>query len=621
MNVLSARPALRTALVAMAAACAVALVVWLAPGPAVNNRERAIDAVSRLRAAPSSPDIVVVDIDARAEQAIGRWPWPREKLAELVGAVAAAKPAAIGLDIVLSGNCGEAEPGNVALADAIGRAPVTLGFVMSGPDAPPAPRAAVLVRPPVAMPMLWRSEGAELPCPIFADRAAGLASLSLSGDGSAMVRTLPALVALGRDLHPGLAVDAMRLKAEAGTLIVSGAADAQLAIGDITAHPDKAGELRFHASDPSLWAARTVSAADVLAGKADLSGRIVLIGSSLAQLGISRPTAATPLAPSVQIHADAVSGLLSGSLPRRPASAPLVEILMLLAGAAVSTLAALRLKPAVATAVTAVAVLSAVSVAVLAYHGAGIALDPLFPALGIAAAGIVGGLSQYSASRAAETAIRASFEQRLPAALVAQLVKAGASQRLKREERIVTALFTDIEGFTTLTDRAGRSELARLLDGYYEGVTGIVTAHGGMVDKIVGDAVHAFFNVPLALPGHEAKALACAEAILAFSEDYRNAAGVKEFGFGRTRIGVETGPALVGDVGSQGKFDYSAHGNAVNLAARLQDANKRTGTSILAGPGLVAASPPGWRFESRGQIDMAGFGPVEVFVPERAARS
>ena len=270
---------------------------------------------------------------------------------------------------------------------------------------------------------------------------------------------------------------------------------------------------------------------------------------------------------------------------------------------------------------TAVAALAAVSIAVLAYHLGGIALDPLFPAPRDRRGGDRRRTVAILGLARRETAIRTSFEQRLPAALVAQLAKAGAGHRLKREERIVTALFTDIEGFTTLTARAGRSELARLLDGYYEGVTGIVTAHGGMVDKIVGDAVHAFFNVPLALPGHEAKALACAEAIRAFSEDYRNSEDVKQFSFGRTRIGVETGPALVGDVGSQGKFDYSAHGNAVNLAARLQDANKRTGTSILAGPGIVATSPPGWRFESRGQIDLAGFGPVEVFVPERAARS
>jgi adenylate cyclase len=201
--------------------------------------------------------------------------------------------------------------------------------------------------------------------------------------------------------------------------------------------------------------------------------------------------------------------------------------------------------------------------------------------------------------------------------VVARLAEPGTAVKLAGEERIVTALFTDIEGFTAMTARAGHRELVRLLDGYFEGLSRIVVSHGGMVDKIVGDALHAFFNMPLDQPEHERHALACAAEIQVFAERYRAKADAAAAGFGRTRIGIETGPALVGDVGAGGKLDYSAHGAAVNLAARLQEANKLTGTAILAGPGLRAAAPAGWRFDRKGSYDLRGFGPTEVFAPVR----
>jgi adenylate cyclase len=116
----------------------------------------------------------------------------------------------------------------------------------------------------------------------------------------------------------------------------------------------------------------------------------------------------------------------------------------------------------------------------------------------------------------------------------------------------------------------------------------IIIAHGGMIDKIVGDAVHALFNAPNDLKDHPQKAVECAIALRSWSEAFRHRPEVAMIGFGRTRIGIETGPAIVGDVGIRAKLDYTAHGDAVNLAARLEAANKKLGSSICIGP--VAAS-------------------------------
>jgi adenylate cyclase len=109
-----------------------------------------------------------------------------------------------------------------------------------------------------------------------------------------------------------------------------------------------------------------------------------------------------------------------------------------------------------------------------------------------------------------------------------------------------------------------------------------------MIDKIVGDSIHAIYNAPFDLPDHPDRAVATALALLAASEEVRASPLGQRLLLGRTRIGIETGPAIVGDVGGSRKLDYTAHGNAVNAAARLEAANKELGSSICIGPGTAA---------------------------------
>ena len=135
-----------------------------------------------------------------------------------------------------------------------------------------------------------------------------------------------------------------------------------------------------------------------------------------------------------------------------------------------------------------------------------------------------------------------------------------------------------------MTHRAGPEQLVAVLDEYIEGMAAIVMKHGGMVDKIVGDSVHAFFNAPLDLGGHPQHAVNCAEEMRIWSRAFQCRAEPSQIGFGRTRIGIETGMAIVGDIGIRSKLDYTAHGNSINSAARLEALNKRYGSTICVGP-------------------------------------
>ena len=167
-----------------------------------------------------------------------------------------------------------------------------------------------------------------------------------------------------------------------------------------------------------------------------------------------------------------------------------------------------------------------------------------------------------------------------------------AALRLRGEMREITALFTDIEGFTSMTERAEPADLVALLDAYFDVATRIVTDHGGMIDKIVGDAIHAIYNAPFTLEDHPQRAVASALALLRATDEVRRSPLGQRLRLGRTRVGIETGPAIVGDVGGSRKLDYTAHGNAINAAARLEAANKDLGSAICIGPGTAARLDP-----------------------------
>jgi adenylate cyclase len=243
-------------------------------------------------------------------------------------------------------------------------------------------------------------------------------------------------------------------------------------------------------------------------------------------------------------------------------------------------------------------------------------VDPAGPAIIALASYAVAALIRFARDEWRARLLQASLEQRLAPAIARRIAANPALLRVRGEIREVTALFTDIEDFTTMTERADPGDLVALLDDYFEAGTRIVTEHGGMIDKLVGDSIHAIFNAPIALECHAERAVACALALLDASEQIRTLPRGRALQLGRTRIGIETGLAIVGDVGGSRKLDYTAYGDAINRAARLETANKELGTSICIGPGTAARLSP-CTVRSLGMVSVRGQSePVEVFTPD-----
>jgi adenylate cyclase len=416
---------------------------------------------------------------------------------------------------------------------------------------------------------------------------------------------------------PGLAAKALRLASGASSYLIE-AEPPTLVIGSRRVALSCDGLLRLVPVAAWRRVARTLSAVNVLEGRADggrLAGALVLLGGSAPELGGLRKTPTDPLTPSVQIQADAVEQLLAGRAPRTPAGAPIVQPLTILVMGMLSVVLGATLSPA-SGAVILTATVVLLWIAAIALLGlADRLVDPLTPSIGAVLVFVVTAGTAYSLTRRREAFVRRRLEQHLAPAVVRRIVEQPDLVKLNGERREVTALFTDIEGFTAMTHRSDPEDLVATLDQYFEGVAGIVINHGGMIDKIVGDAVHALFNAPLDLEDHPPRAVECAIAIQIWSESFRRSAPAVEIELGRTRIGIETGLAIVGDVGIRSKLDYTAHGDAVNMAARLEASNKELGSAICVGPG-AAARCDAPLLRPLGQLTVRGREePITVFEP------
>ena len=607
----------RSSLIAALAAIALATVAEALMPPSWREtlRENALDGVLRLDATlrPSrddraQPPIVVVDIDDQTLDRFGSWPLPRSLVARLAAAIAAAKPRVIVFDILFA-NADVRSPAALArelgavadrpdvaaladrlpdgdrlLAGVMTQAPVVLGFVLDPQHDERVSGTPVLVRgsPPSAG--FWHARGAIGPLPDLANAAAGLGALPLPGDADGMVRRVPVFVEVGGELRAGLALEALRAAQASSTYLVQ-SEPPLLRVGDVVLPLPSDGLLRLVPASPNAHADRTLRAADLIDGKADLAklaGAIVLVGSSAPEVGGLRQTTIDPLMPSVQIQADAVAQMALARVPLAITGAP--ETALVFATGLAALAAALLLTP-IGGAVLTLALVGAM------WGGSTLLsivfdrlLDPLTPSLAAASVFAVASVASYAAARRREARIRRRFEQHLAPAVVRRIVDEPGLLKLGGERRELTALFTDIEDFTAMTHAADPARLVEMLDEYVEGVARIVIAHGGMVDKVVGDAVCALFNVPLDLDRHAARAVACAVAIRDWTAAHRLRPGAAALGLGRTRIGVETGEAIVGDVGLHTKLDYTAYGDVINAAARLEAANKELGSSICIGP-------------------------------------
>jgi class 3 adenylate cyclase/CHASE2 domain-containing sensor protein len=220
-----------------------------------------------------------------------------------------------------------------------------------------------------------------------------------------------------------------------------------------------------------------------------------------------------------------------------------------------------------------------------------------------------------SAERQQRQFIQGAFSRYVSPIVVEQLVDNPESLSISGERRELTFIFTDIAGFTTLSEKLSAEKLSEVLNAYLDGACTIILRHGGMIDKFIGDAIMSIFNAPLPQPDHVARAVRCALELDAYAEDFRIAQNKAGIPIGQTRLGIHSGPAVMGNFGSQSRMDFTALGDTVNTAARTEGVNKYFGTRLCC-TDVVVAQCPEMHFRPIGDVVLKGkLTGVELFSP------
>ena len=623
----------------------------LVPAPFDRLRLAAFDAFQR--AAPrvrAAHPVIVVDIDEDSLVRFGQWPWARSTVADLIENLQDLDASVVALDIVFSepdrtsparlisdlerrfGFRGSIPANSLPdhdarLAEAFARGQVVAGFgLLPAPNGrEPAAFSTMGVIGSDPRLTIARFDGAVPNLPLLDEAAAGHGSFTIAAGSDEIIRRLPLLMSFGDRLVPSLALDALRVMQDEGTIKVRAERSGStltgytVRVGDTDLPLDASGSLWLHhpgaRSTPTVSAWRILDPVERERVRAEVQGRAVFVGTSAVGLADLRPTPMTPFEPGVNLHADALEQVLSGHTLGRPAWIPgletLVSFLLAAAIGAATAFASLRLT----TSLIVVALPALWFGALWAFSGAGLLLDPTFPAVAVATVFSGSSLVRYAGTDRASQRLKSAFTHYLSPDLVAALATDPGKLKLGGESREMTFLFTDLEGFTSLTETAGAEALVHLLNGYLDGMCRIAMEHGGTVDKIVGDAVHVMFNAPLDQPDHAARGVAAALAIDVFAEAFKAEQRRLGVPFGTTRIGVNTGTAVVGNFGGSRRFDYTAHGDAINTAARLEAANKSLGTRICVSRPTVERVE-GHAFRPVGTLMLKGKSiGVDVFEP------
>ncbi|MHB2166330.1 CHASE2 domain-containing protein [Alsobacter sp. R-9] len=612
------------------------------PGIVSGLRNLTFDAYQRLKPREyGDPAVRVVAIDDDALAALGQWPWPRTRMAELTQSLVDLGAAAVGFAVLFS------EPDRLSPAQMVRQLPADVAdrpavkaVVAELPDADEAFAATLrttpsilafattgepnTLRPQVKTRWAYASAdparlippfaGTTPPLPLLEQGAKGIGATSLRSGGisGGVVRRVPLYVSDGKTLFPSFPVEALRVAQGARTLVIRGTgASGEFGAGRTSLIDTRIGDVVVPMTgDGEFWVyydrtrpERRISARDVLdtARRADLAsrvdGQIVVVGLTAAGLGDSWGTALGESIPGVDLQAQVLEQMVQGSfLTRYDWADGLETVATLVLGLVVLGLT-LAFGPALSLAVGTVAAGAAFAASWVAFSQASLLFDPVYPALGALAThlAVTGGL--FVTTDRDRRFVRQAFGQYLAPQLLAELEKAPDRMVLGGEIRPLTIMFMDVRDFTPISESISATELVGFLNSLLSPLSDAIQAQGGTIDKYIGDSIMAFWNAPLDVPDHAARAC---RAALAMRSVVREMNAADAFGFraaGRTDlavkigIGINTGEACVGNMGSQRRFNYSAVGDAVNVAARIESASKGFATEILVSEATVRQAP------------------------------
>ena len=498
--------------------------------------------------APASPIVIVTIDESTFAELDTQWPFPRALHAELLTKLAAGRPYAIGVDLIFDKPSSRGPADDAVLGDAVARA----GNVILGAG------VAEDIQP------FYRRETLNPPVAVIRRGAAGVAPVNMYADADGEIRRVPLALDLGGERIAGLDAQLHALVARAG-----------LPVSPLPA--TRSALINFRGGPRTFpW----VSYYRVINGEVPVEyfkDKIVLIGPTTEILHDQFPTAFARGGdmPGVEIHANALETLLRGNPIRevpRAVSTVLAVVAALLGAILVVRLRAFR------------ALLAAVglwlALTLPAYVGFAL-MDVWMRVMAPSLALVLGYGATVIESFVREQRERRRLSQFFSPDVVREVVRHKDEGSLTTSRRTVTVLFSDIRGFTSISEKLEPEQVAEMLREYLSEMTEIVFKHGGTVDKYIGDCIMALYNVPFEDPEHAIKAvrtgLEFQERTIAVSQRWEAKLGIAI----RNGVGINTGEAVVGTLGSRQRLEYTAIGDTINLGSRLESITKDYKNNII----------------------------------------
>lgn len=565
--------------------------------PSLQQQDfRMKDARFRIRG-PVKPDkdVVVVAIDHKSIKEFGRWPWSREVTGKLIENLSLHYGVRVtALDIVFS------ETQSVAADRALAASIKKAGNVVTGyffreeqgeanaeslAQLEDSRTKLVRIAEGVQSIPIPEYPGADLNIPEVGEGALDCGFFNARSDADGLYRRSILLLLYNGEIYQSLALKALRhyLGSEVMLDVKQWGVDA-LQIGEmrIPSREDGTMALNYYGGTGSFT---TVSAADIIAKrlpKDSLKGKIAFVGATEIGIYDLRPTPFDATLPGVEIHATVAANALERRFLRYDSNTQMMEIvcifvLPLLLGAALAFVPGTFAGLGVMAVVTGAFCVFNYMMFANAFRD----MTLLYPLLGLAITYLGGEAWRNLVVERKGRQLKKAFSSYVSPDLVKQIEKNPDKLVLGGEQRELSILFSDIRSFTTVSESLTPPELVQLLNEYLNPMTRIVLEERGTLDKFIGDAVMALFNAPLDVPDHATHA--CSAAVRMMEELQQLNRGFAERGMNTLDIGIgiNTGPAVVGNMGADIRFDYTAIGDSVNLASRLEGLNKYYGSHIL----------------------------------------
>lgn len=599
--------------------------------PPIIERMRYLTFDTYNKLIPRTPhnDVVIIDIDEESLKRHGQWPWSRTLVAELPTILRNLGAKAVVFDMVFAEPdrtsptiVADSLPSNMeSVANALRTVPdndavfaqkikeagnVVMGFAAANQKTGHSLAARVSfmnegIKPDAKKFVLSYSDFSS-PLDILASAATGNGSFTMEPETDGVIRRVPLIIGEKspngdvKNIYPALPLEALRVSLgksvykvkSFGEKTSQGYGIVDIKVGDYTIPTDKAGRIwvYYAGSRKDLY----IPAWKVIANNIDesrIKDKIVLIGTSAIGLLDLRSSPLDSVLPGVEVHAEIIEQIIHGQFLHRPDflnGAELVATVFI-------SLFIIFLAPFIGTGILAligcVLIVGGFIGALYVYQIFGIILDPVYPSLTILIIFIASSVLTNWRSESEKKAVRQAFGQYLSPVLIEELAKNPAKLKLGGETREISVMFSDIRNFTTISEGMDPEELLHVMSDFLTPMTDCVMNNRGTIDKYIGDAMMAFWNAPLDDADHARNACKAALQMgiaLKPVNDYLRSRAEKSsrpFRELKAGIGIHTGRASVGNMGSKQRFAYSALGDAVNLSSRLEGQTKVYGVPVI----------------------------------------